>query len=99
MTIIIKSWSMKFVLMLSLVLSYILFELMKDKIYEFSQFDCLNFLVFSSIRLEFQINICSPLLFQNGVNVRVLSLDRFMMFEDEFNFHFLFEFLNMYEGF
>jgi hypothetical protein len=80
---------MKFVLFLSFVLSSIFFALMKDKIYEFSQFGCLNSLVFSSIRLEFEINIRSPLLFQNGVNVGVLSLDRF---KEEFNFHFYLSF-------
>jgi hypothetical protein len=57
---------MKFVLMLSLVLiSSILLALMKDKIHEFSEFGCLDFLVFSSIKLEFEINVLSPLLFQN----------------------------------
>ncbi len=43
---------MKFVLMLSLVLSSILFALMKDKIYEFSQFGCLDFLVFSFYKIR-----------------------------------------------
>jgi len=92
MFIIIKSWSMKFVLFLSFVLSSIIFALMKDKIYEFSQFGCLDFLVFPSIRLEFEINIPSPLLFQNAGDVRVLSLNRFIMFKDEFNFHFYLSF-------
>jgi hypothetical protein len=83
---------MKFVLLLSFLLSSILFALMKGKIYEFSQFGCLDLVVFLSIKLEFEINIPSPLLFQNAVDVRVLLLDRFIMFKDEFNFHFYLSF-------
>jgi hypothetical protein len=57
------------------------------------------FLFFSSIKLEFEINIRSPLLFQNGVDVLVLSLDRFIMFKDELNFHFYSSFWTCMEVF